>query len=45
MNDFGIRFASARPFEVGLRSGRRLQVPTSFDPEALTRLVAILEGR
>ena len=33
------------PFEVGLRSGRRLQVPTSFDPEALTRLVAILEGR
>ena len=33
------------PFEVGLRSGRRLQVPASFDTEALTRLVAILEGR
>lgn len=33
------------PFEVGLRSGRRLQVPASFDPEALTRLVAILEAR
>ena len=37
--DYGV------PFEVGLRSGRRLQVPASFDAEALTQLVAILEGR
>jgi hypothetical protein len=33
------------PFEVGLRSGRRLQVPASFDAEALERLIAILEVR
>jgi hypothetical protein len=31
------------PFEVSLRSGRRLQVPASFDPETLRQLVAILE--
>lgn len=31
------------PFEVGLRSGRRLQVPASFDPEVLERLIALLE--
>jgi hypothetical protein len=31
------------PFEVSLRSGRRLHVPASFDPEALRQLVAILE--
>jgi hypothetical protein len=31
------------PFEVGLRSGRRLQVPAKFDPETLRQLVAILE--
>jgi hypothetical protein len=33
------------PFEVGLRSGRRLQVPAGFDPDALERLLAILEVR
>jgi hypothetical protein len=33
------------PFEVGLRSGRRLQVPATFDPDALERLLSILEGR
>jgi hypothetical protein len=31
------------PFEVGLRSGRRLQVPASFDPEVLERLITLLE--
>jgi len=33
------------PFEVGLRSGRRLQVPAAFDPDVLERLIAILEVR
>lgn len=37
--DYGV------PFEVGLRSGRRLQVPAAFDADALERLITILEAR
>ena len=32
------------PFEVLLRTGRRVQVPTQFDPDALRRLLAVLEA-
>jgi transposase len=31
--------------EIVLRSGRRLLVPSSVDPEALARLLPILEGK
>ena len=32
-------------FEIDLANGRRLRVPSAFDPNALERLIAILERR
>jgi hypothetical protein len=37
--------AVAEPFEIELVSGERVRVPSSFDAEALARLLAVLERR
>jgi len=37
--------ASADLFELELSGARRLRIPTGFDPSALERLLAVLEGR
>lgn len=37
--------AASEAFELELRSGDRLRIPSSFDGEALRRLLGIVEGR
>jgi len=32
-------------FEVALAAGRTVRVPSTFEPKALARLIAVLEGR
>jgi transposase len=34
--------AEAPGFELGLSDGKRLRIPTSFEPEALSRLLSVL---
>jgi hypothetical protein len=36
--------APAEPLVLLLRSGQRIQIPSAFDPDALARLVKLLEG-
>ena len=36
--------AAAEPLVLLLRSGQRIQIPSAFDPDAVLRLVKLLEG-
>jgi transposase len=35
----------AEPFELEISGARRLRIPAAFEPSALERLLAVLEGR
>ena len=44
-SDADVERRDSQPFELALRGGGRLRVPSGFDPESLRRLLAVLEQR